>query len=77
MNKNKEKQAIQAVAKQHGISMEEAMKEMERAILSGYSNPDEQVRAYWKQIPCKGEYPTPEELIAFIVEHELNPDLKG
>ena len=77
MNRNKEKQAIQAVAKQHGMSVEATMKEIEKAIIAGYSDPDEQVRAYWKQIPCTGEYPTPEELIAFIVEHELNPKLKG
>ncbi|MEA4854107.1 MAG: hypothetical protein VB082_07515 [Christensenella sp.] len=77
MNRNKEKQAIKAVAKQHGMSVEETIKEMEKAIIEGYSNPDEQIRAYWKQIPCKGEYPTPEELIVFIVNHEINSNLKG
>lgn len=69
MNRNKGKQAIKAVAKQYGMSVAEARKEMEKAIISGYSNPDERIREYWKRIPCKGEYPTPEELIAFIVEH--------
>ena len=71
MNRITGKQAIKAVAKQHGMSVEEIIKEMEKAILAGYSDTDEQIRAYWKRIPCKGEYPTPEELITFIVEHEI------
>ena len=71
MNRITGKQAIKAVAKQHGMSVKETIKEMEKAILAGYSDTDEQIRVYWKQIPCKGAYPTPEELIAFILEHEI------
>ena len=41
MNRITGKQAIKAVAKQHGMSVEETIKEMEKAILAGYSDTDE------------------------------------
>jgi len=38
----------------------------EQLIDAGFDNPDPEVQKRWKQIPYKGERPTPEDLIPYI-----------
>lgn len=53
---------------QEGITVAEVRKQMELAMLEGLNNPDPAIQARWKMIPCKGDIPTPEELITYIAD---------
>jgi hypothetical protein len=55
------------VAKKHGVSVKEVKEEMQKALDHAYTNtPDDGVTgAYQKQVPSKGEIPTPDEFIKF------------
>lgn len=55
------------VAKQHGVTKEEVYVEIQKAIDAGFDNPDPLVQAEWKKMNLKGERPTPEEVIAYVV----------
>lgn len=57
--------AIRKVAEQNHTTVEEVRLEMIRAMEAGMNNPDPSVQAMWKSIPCKGEKPTPEEVIVW------------
>lgn len=61
--------AIQELAIQEGKSVEYIRSQINLAMLSGIFNPDPQVQENWKRIPCKGEVPTPEEMITFLTAH--------
>jgi len=40
---------------------------MAQAIRQAYENPkDEQTKWFQKQVPCKGQIPTPEEMMDFV-----------
>ena len=60
------KKAIQIIARNNGTTVEKIRTHIKLAMLSGLSNPDPVIQARWKKIPCKGELPTPEELITFL-----------
>ena len=61
-------QALQEVARQNNTTVEEVRKEIKLAMLVGLCNPDPNVQAMWKEVPCAGDVPTPEELIDYMVE---------
>ena len=61
----KAEQAIRAIAAEHHTTVEAVRLEMKQAMIAGLLNPDPAVQALWKSIPCKGEVPTPEELIVW------------
>lgn len=61
--------AIRTLAMQEGKTVEYIRSQMKLAMISGLCNPDPQVQANWKKIPCKGEVPTPEELITYLATH--------
>ena len=56
---------IRHIAKQEGVSEQEVLVEMQKAIDAGYNAPDPAVQAYWASMPFKGK-PTPEELIVYL-----------
>ena len=58
--------AIIKIAAQEGNTVEYIRQQMNLAILTGLNNPDPNIRARWKQIPSKGNIPTPEELITYL-----------
>lgn len=57
--------ALRQIARREGCSVEAVRKHIQIAIISGMTNPDPAVRRAWAKIPRKGEYPTPEEVIAY------------
>lgn len=59
-------EALQTVAIRNGTTVEAVRKEIKLAMLAGLCNPDPSVQKRWKEIPCAGEVPTPEELITYI-----------
>lgn len=60
--------AIKKLAERDGVSVDYVRKQMQLAMLNGLCSTDPQVKMYWNSIPCEGEAPTPEELIAHLAE---------
>jgi hypothetical protein len=58
--------AIELVAMKNGVSAEDVLQDIKHAIFIGMCSQDPAVQMRWREVPCKGEYPTPEELIAYI-----------
>ena len=61
--------AIQMIALREGKSVKYIRDHIKIAMLTGMCNPDPAVQERWKKIPCKGEVPTPEEVITYIATH--------
>ena len=61
--------AIWTLAMKEGKTVEYIRSQMKLAMISGLCNPDPQVQANWKKIPCKGEAPTPEELTTYLATY--------
>ena len=71
MNKKeikKAKKAVKITAEKENLPIGNVREEMKAAIGEGLRNPDPKVQEMWKKIPCKGETPEPEELIAWLAE---------
>lgn len=58
--------ALKQIAFRDGISVDSVKKNIQIAIISGLCSSDPRVQEYWRGIPCKGQRPTPEELIVFL-----------
>ena len=74
-NLKKARSAVKTVAKNEGLTAAEVRKEMKAAMAEGMQSADPAVREMWRNIPCKGETPEPEELIAWLagqVRERLN-----
>lgn len=72
MNIKRAKRALQQVAKRDGVSIRTVRREIEIAIATALKKPDPKAKAFWLSIPHKGEYPTPEEVIAYIADMANN-----
>lgn len=68
MKNRRASKAISHVAKSYHVSEDTVREDMKKAISEALSSPDPTVQALWKQIPCAGETPEPEELIDWIVK---------
>lgn len=67
MDTAKAKEALLKLAKHKGVSEEILHHEIKIAITEAIKSPEPQAQTFWKSIPHKGEQPTPEEVIAYIV----------
>ena len=66
MGKEKAYRALRETARRNGINLETVMREIENVIATGMSNPDLNVQAFWRNVPRRGDIPTPIELIVHI-----------
>ena len=66
MNTAKAKKALKQLAKREGVSVETVRHEIEIAIAEARKSTDPKAQAFWKSVPHKGEYPTPEEVIVHL-----------
>ena len=64
--------AIEEIARREHKTVAQVRADMVEAMMSGWNNPDPQVQEMWKQIPCEGEMPTPEELIVWAKHRVQN-----
>lgn len=56
------------IARENGVSVKEVKEDMQAAITAAYQNPPKDggvTAAYQRQVPRKGEIPTPEEFIRY------------
>lgn len=58
------------IARKNGVSVKEVKAKMQAAINAAYQNPpDDGITAtYQKQVPSKGDIPTPDEFIRYAAE---------
>ena len=57
------------IAKENNTTIVEVKREMQMALEYGYKNPSNSImKAHQNQVPHKGEIPTPEEFIAYVVD---------
>ena len=58
---------FERVAKQHGVTRAEVYSEIQKAIDDAFANPDPKIQAEWRKMNIKGDKPTPEEVLAYLV----------
>lgn len=66
MNKKGASDVIKKIAKREGVKESDIRKEMEKAILIGFLNPE--TRYKWSEIFGAGKLPSPEEFIMIMNE---------
>lgn len=59
---------FERLARERNISVEEMRKIISDRIEQGLNDPDLEKRKSWAAIPCKGDVPTPEEWLNYVVE---------
>ncbi len=65
--KMKTKDVFREVAKKYNITSKDVYEEIQKAIDAGFSSSDPKVREEWRKMNIKGDNPTPEEVIAYLV----------
>lgn len=75
MNSKKANRYLKRVALEHGVSISEVKSEITIAIEMAMSNTDPKIQAQWRDIPYKGEKPTPEEVITYLAAKINNEKL--
>jgi hypothetical protein len=68
----KAERALEQIAKKNHVSVATVRHEIEIAIAAASKNTDPKIQAFWKSVPHKREYPTPEEVIAYIADMTKN-----
>lgn len=61
------KKNLQIIAKREGISEEKVREDILYAISLALKSDDPKVREFWKLIPCKGESPTVDETLNYLI----------
>ena len=57
------------IARENGVSARQVKADMQEAITAAYKNPPKDggvIAAYQRQVPRKGEIPTPEEFVRYM-----------
>jgi hypothetical protein len=71
-NENKKidgaKRAIEQIAKKNHATVEEVRLQIKVSMINGLVSEDPKIKSFWQSIPCEGEIPTPEELIAYTAD---------
>lgn len=57
---------IAQIADKNGVTVEEVRRDISETIAAAMSDPDPAVQNRWKQCPCAGDVPTPEEMIFWV-----------
>ena len=64
---------IKQVARAHNTTPEEVYAEMQIALDAAFQSKDPEVQKEWAKIPFKGDHPTPEDVIPYLVGRLKNP----
>ncbi len=65
---------FEKIAAEHNTTVGEVRREIEAAIQAGFNNPDPKVQEQWAKIPRKGDMPTPDELIIYVIRQAKQND---
>ncbi len=58
---------FEKIAAREGVSVAEIRAEIQKAIDAGLVSPNPAVQQQWSKLPYKGDKPTPEDVIAYVV----------
>lgn len=61
-------ESIRDAARHFGVSEEDVYQEIERSIRMAYLTGSEEALAKLNAVPCEGDIPTPQELIAHLLQ---------
>lgn len=64
------------LARRRNVTVEEMRAYISARIAEGWNSPDPARREQWRQIPCAGDIPTPEEWLRYAVE-KIKADGRG
>ena len=68
MNQKKVLKAFKKIAAREGVSVTEVREEIQKAIDIGLASPDPAVQLKWNKMSCRGEKPTPEEVVMYLAK---------
>lgn len=63
-----EEHLFERLARERGITVGEMREIISARIERGWNDPNPEKRAQWREIPCVGEIPTPDEWLRYAVE---------
>ena len=63
-----EEHIFERLARERNITVEEMRAIISARIEKGWNDPDPEKRAQWRNIPCAGKIPTPDEWLRYAVE---------
>lgn len=66
------KLSFEKIAKSEGIATDEVRNEIALAISYALKSDDPKVQNFWKNVPCKGDAPTVDEVINYIATQLAN-----
>lgn len=66
---------FERIAAAHHTTVEEVRRSVEATIRIGFSDPDPEVQAQWARVPCKGNTPTPDELLLYVAQQAKYEDV--
>ena len=61
-------QILQQIAAVNGTSPDKVRQQMEAAMASALCNPDPAVQQMWRSIPCKGDTPTLDKFMDYLID---------
>ena len=67
------KTIFEKVAEKFHTTPEEVYSEMQIALDAAFQSKDPEVQKEWAKIPFKGDHPTPEDVIPYLVGQLKNP----
>lgn len=68
---------FERLAHERNITVEEMKQIISDRIKQGLYDPDPEKRKSWEAIPCKGDVPTPEEWLRYVVGKLETEELNG
>ena len=71
MQKTVFEQILDQIAHSSQVSPEEIRKKMQQAMASALKNPDPSVKAMWAAVPRKGQQPTLEEFMDYLIDKNM------
>ena len=69
------KTIFEKVAEKFHTTPEEVYAEMQIALDAAFQSKDPEVQKEWAKIPFKGDHPTPEDVIPYLVGQLKNPQV--
>lgn len=67
---------FERLARERNITVEDMRTMIFRRIEKGWNDKNPEKRRQWRNIPCEGEMPTPEEWLCYVVEKVKRMDRK-
>ncbi|MCD8050767.1 MAG: hypothetical protein LUE89_03710 [Clostridiales bacterium] len=67
---------IKIIAQKNGVREDEVLREMQAAIEAALKSEEPTAQAHWRSLPKRGDIPTPEEVVAYLVQQVIE-DSRG